>query len=355
MFILSSFQSAVSAVISFAKWTNAISILVLLLMLSGFSAQSQAEVVKVATARVPDDGFFPQAQVDGEGTLHLTYFKGEPMSGDVFYVRSKDGGATFSKPLRVNSQAGSVLVMGTIRGPQMAIGKRGRVHVAWMGTGKAQPRFKGQTPMLYARMNDTDDAFEPQRNVIQAHPGLDGGGSVAADQEGNVYVAWHAPNVEETEADRQVWLTRSKHLLVSSNYGATFALAAKDPWKIGQCVMSTSAIASSGKSIVAAWETEQQIKIISSAIADAGKARPIVAPGEAKGRKHPALAINSDGAYVVAWTEGTGWQKGGSLAWQLFDAKGKPDGAGVGKAKGVPIWSVPAVVAFPDKTFCVIF
>ena len=35
--------------------------------------------------------------------------------------------------------------------------------------------------MLYTRLNDTGDAFEPQRNVIQKRVGLDGGGSVAAD------------------------------------------------------------------------------------------------------------------------------------------------------------------------------
>ena len=28
----------------------------------------------------------------------------------------------------------------------------------------------------------------------------------------------------------------------------------------------------------------------------------------------------------MAWTEGTGWMRGGSLAWQLYDAAGKADG-----------------------------
>jgi hypothetical protein len=27
---------------------------------------------------------------------------------------------------------------------------------------------------------------------------------------------------------------------------------------------------------------------------------------------------------LLVWTEGTGWQRGGSLAWQLFDANGQP-------------------------------
>ena len=58
--------------------------------------------------------------------------------------------------------------------------------------------------MLYTRLNDKGDAFEPQRNLIQNRPGLDGGGSVAADQEGNVYVAWHAPKDGKGESGRPV-------------------------------------------------------------------------------------------------------------------------------------------------------
>ena len=38
---------------------------------------------------------------------------------------------------------------------------------------------------------DEDGQFEPQRNLMQETFALDGGGSVAADAEGNVYVAWH--------------------------------------------------------------------------------------------------------------------------------------------------------------------
>ena len=71
-------------------------------------------------------------------------------------------------------------------------------HVAWMGSNQAEPKADGgtATPMLYSRLDDAGTCFEPQRNIIQAHPGLDGGGSVAADPLGNVYVTWHAPIVE---------------------------------------------------------------------------------------------------------------------------------------------------------------
>jgi len=113
------------------------------------------------------------------------------MAGDIFYVRREAGEATFTEPVRVNSHPGSAIAMGTIRGAQLAIGQNGRVHVAWNGSNKA-PKGPGGNPMLYARLNDAGIAFEPQRNLITWAGGLDGGGTLAADAKGRVYVFWHA-------------------------------------------------------------------------------------------------------------------------------------------------------------------
>src|SRR5207244_1701344 len=91
-----------------------------------------------------------------------------------------------------------------------SVGKGGRVHVSWNGSKSAEPRGPDKgAPMLYARLNDDRTAFEPQRNVMQFSGGLDGGGSVAADQKGNVYVAWHGKGSTEGEAHRRVWMARS--------------------------------------------------------------------------------------------------------------------------------------------------
>src|SRR5262245_57335977 len=106
---------------------------------------------KPVLLRVPEKGIQPQVVVDAKGVVHLLYFKGEPSGGDVYYVRSEDG-ATLKNPLRVNSQPGSAVATGNIRGAHLAVGKNGRVHVAWFGAQKAVPRGPGDaTPMLYAR------------------------------------------------------------------------------------------------------------------------------------------------------------------------------------------------------------
>ena len=85
---------------------------------------SAAPAPSVSVIRVPSGGIQPQATTGKDGKLHLLYFKGEAARGDLFYVRSNDGGATFSTPIRVNSQEGSAVAAGTIRGGQIALGRQ---------------------------------------------------------------------------------------------------------------------------------------------------------------------------------------------------------------------------------------
>src|SRR5262249_58345113 len=105
---------------------------------------------------------------------------------NVYYVRKPAGSERFSKRMQVNSQSGSAIAIGSIRGAHLAVGRANRVHVAWNGSGTAEPKgnVKYGNPMLYSRLADDGSKFEPQRNVIQNAYGLDGGGSVAADLDG---------------------------------------------------------------------------------------------------------------------------------------------------------------------------
>jgi hypothetical protein len=370
------------------------------------SAAAAKQSSKVMLQRVPDQGIQPQVGVDSKGGVHLIYFKGGPAAGDLFYVHSEDGGITFSRSLRVNSQPGSAIALGNIRGAQLAIGKKGRIHVAWNGSGKAEPKApKGAFPMLYARLNDTGTAFEPQRNIIQSAVGLDGGGSVAADEFGNVYIAWHAPTPGSAgEGQRRVWIAHSSdegqrfsrekpayspptgacgccglrtfadskgsvyllyraateqihrdmYLLISTDHGGKFQGEDLSPWETGVCPMSSAAFAQSVAGVLAAWETQGQVYYARIDPQTGKRSQPVGAPGSSHSRKYPAVAGNPKGETILVWTEGMGWNRGGSLAWQVYDRTGKPTSE-KGTVEGVPTWSLVAVFARPHGGFTVIY
>jgi len=362
--------------------------------------QGAATVVLLKT---PDGGIQPQAALGSDGTLHLIYFKGKPGAGDIFYRRSTDGASTWSAPLRVNSQPNSAIATGTIRGAQIAIGQNNSVHVAWNGSENAEPKGPGGNPMLYARL-DAGGAFTAQRNLITWAGGLDGGGTIAADARGHVYVAWHANPAGTGEAERAVYLARSTDngsrferekkvspnptgacgccqmrafvdgkgvlsilyraagdevnrdstLLVSRDEGASFQSTMLQPWKIAMCPMSSYALAQGRAGLLAAWETEDQVFLATVQPQTAKFSAPSRAPGQGKASKHPVLATYARGQVLLAWTEGTGWNRGGSLAWQVYGADGQPT-AQKGRAEGVPTWGLLSAIARPDGGFTLLY
>jgi hypothetical protein len=351
---------------------------------------------------------FSRRSLRSGDTIHLIYFTGDPKAGDVNYARSTDGGRTFAKAIRVNSEAASALAVGTIRGPRMAVGKDGRVHVAWMGSDRATPRGPGNSvPMLYTRLNDAGDAFEPQRNIIAEHPGLDGGGTVAADERGTstssgtrrakrrksrskAVVVWVAQStrrgkdlcsrsIASTADDAGVCaccnldayidprgallvlyrtaserVHRDIHVARMSFDDGRGAETTVDHLEVGICVMSTASMAPPRDRHRRRMGTGEAR--CSSAALDANGqiSLPLVPIGTGNNRKHPRLAVNKLGQTLVVWTEDTSWNKGGSIAWQLLDKTLKPVGP-IGNARGLPTWGTAAVFPTSDGRFTIIY
>jgi hypothetical protein len=383
---------------------------VLVLAPSSMSLTATDEGVELV--RVPNGGIQPEIAVDRTGVVHMLYLSGEPGAANIFYVRSSDGGKSFSRAVRVNSQEGSAIATGTIRGAQIAIARNGTVHVAWNGSDKALPKppvnpktKRAGMPMLYTRSNAAGTAFEPQRNLMSRTTNLDGGGSIAADERGGIYVAWHGNSIsgEGGEDARRVWIARSTddgvtfgrerpvsdpatgvcgccalrlaatvggelrllyrsatdkvhrdiYSLVSRDRGRTFEGGRVQAWEIGACPMTSMSIVAGGQ-VLRAWETDGQVYFNSTAAGDPPKAPPATATSESMRRKHPRLAVNQKGTVLLAWTDGTAWGRGGSLAWQAFGADGRPT-AVKGTQPGIPVWSFTAVLARPDGGFAIFY
>jgi hypothetical protein len=333
----------------------------------------------VTLLRIPEGGIQPQAVVDRSGSIHLVYFKGAARGGDLFYVIRRTNNSDFSKPLRVNSKSSNAIAVGTIRGAQIALGKDGRIHVAWNSA--------NGTEMLYTRLNN--GAFESERNVMTWTGGLDGGGSVAADEKGNVYVTWHgsAPDNKRGEAGRAVFVAKSqdegktfakevrankdesgacgccgmKAVIANDRlymlYRAATKVTNRDmtllvsdgtelivaKWMIGSCPMSSAALLKGRDELLLAWELENQIAFSSR--------DNVVSPSGSGKRKHPSIAENSSATILLAWTENTGWERGGSLAWQFFKDR-KPVGE-IQRKDGIPVWSMAAAVAVREQFYII--
>jgi hypothetical protein len=379
--------------------------LVAAMTVGGVTGRSNSPTTPAITLlRTPREGIQPQTLLDRDGVLHMIYFRGGASAGDIEYVSRKPGQKDFGPPMRVNSEPEDAVAIGTVRGPQLSLGRNGRVYVIWFGARAESGDVTNTMPVLFSRLNDSHTAFEPQQNLMRYAKSGDGGLSVAADRQGNVYAVWHAMGFEPGEDHRRVYLARSTDdgkafareapispadlgacgccgmrafadergtlcifyraagqnthrdmtLLVSADRGDTFSSKTLGPWELNACPMSTAYLSEGGNHVLAAWEKAGQIYFNSIDPVTFESSAPIAAPGDSNKRKHPAIARNTNGQALMVWTEGTGWSKGGSLAWQLFDNDGTPVGSG-GQAAGVPVWGLPSVFADQNRNFTVVY
>ena len=362
-----------------------------------------AEQSKVTLWKTPDGAIQPQSAVDSKGVVHLIYFRNGKTegTGNLYYVRMLPNETKPSAPIRVNNVEDSAGSVGTVRTAQLAIGKGDRVHVVWNGLGPNGANGYPVAYQAYARLNETGAAFERQRDLMTWAKGIDGGGSVAADREGNVYVVWHALAGTKEESGRAVFVTRSTDngatfsrekqanpeptgacaccgmrafaadngvlyilyraaaknverdtmLLVSNDRGKTFVEKRLDRWKINACPMSTYSLAESASGILAAWETSGRVYYGTINPLGMMISNPLQVSGSSQ--KHPFITVAPNGRMLLVWTEGTGWQRGGSLAWQTMDKEGKPMAKGMSSA-AIPVWGLASAYARPDGSFVIV-
>ena len=358
----------------------------------------------VTLVKMPDGGIQPQAVVDGAGELHLIYYQGDPSAGDVYYVHKPlSKNVPFSEPLRVNSEPGTAIATGTIRGAQLAVGPSGRVHVVWDGLGPKGMNGYARQYVAYARLSADGLAFERQRNLSLETGDLDGGGSVAADAAGDVYVVWHASPPGQDESQGGVYLARSLDagrsyrptrrinpeptgqcgccamkaladsrnglyvlyrtaqanvnrdatLLFSEDRGLNFRARTLQRWPVNACPMSSFSLTAGTSGVVGAWETQGQVFFEPLLANGRAASAPVAAPSTGS-RKYPLALTNASGETLLAWVEGAGWGRGGKLSWQVFGKDGRPNEQ-AGSADGVPVCSLVSGVARTGGTFLLFY
>jgi hypothetical protein len=306
---------------------------------------------RVQIVRTPNNGAVPDAEVDRNGAVHVAFVAGQ----DAFYVKSSDNGKTFSPPLRINSEAGSVHPPNMFRGPDIALGKGGRVHVVWYGNGYQRKLPPEEWGVFYSHLDAGQNAFSPTLNLN--HKPSDNY-SITADENGDVAVVWMAKKLYvntsrdngdafadaeavpvahpcECCASRAFFSKngtlyidyrekannmRDMYLLTRATGDAAFSKQkiSTTPWQVNACPMAGTFLTGAKNGLVVAWETKSQI-FYGRIDRGAGFLPPKEIRAAAKGKWPVALAA-LDGTVLVSWKNDS------TLNWQLYDAADKPLG-----------------------------
>jgi len=371
--------------------------------------EDAADVVNIL--RCPGGGVRPIVQRDGLGVYHLAYLAATAPETDLYYVRSTDGGVTFSEPIRVNSTPGSVDASDSAHGMNMAVGRDARVHLVWTGSAKAVDRGpEGEVPLLYARLADDKQSFAGERNLIQSRWGLQATPAVAADTNGNVYVFWHAPGDDPPEEEakineRRVWLAASTdggltfapdraidrkrkgvsdncgldadidedgtiyvlyrcaqtkrkdmRLLYSPNGGEAFGSSYVDTWRRMNPPMTSGVLKPGHNRMYVSWETQGQVF---SSIINRHTYRvmrplaPMAKPDDVWRQLPVGISCNYN-VTMLAWLEGLEGEEPDRIAWRTFDnVTFGPIDRGV--IENVPSDAKPEVFVRPDDGFTIVY
>ncbi len=351
---------------------------------------------QVQVESLPELGIQPQVVVTAAGVVHLVYLLGDPKACDIRHTTRQAAGGAWSAPITVNSEPHSAIAAGTIRGAQIALGKDGSVQAIWNGNTGGKKEMMMRAPLLHARLQPGAQAFSPQQNLMGDTTALDGGASIAANNQGHVAIVWHAASAgEKGESTRLVYARYStddgrtfstptplnteqpgvcaccslrahlatddtltviyrgapeptaRGMILLTNKSGRTTLTKLDDWRIAMCPMSSASLLPSKQALRGAWENDGQI--ITGLMSDPAGATQKVGP---KNAKHPALAQNAKGQTVIASIIGSGWSKAGTLHWDLLDPQGRVTDSGDGEK--LPVWSYAAVYVRPDGSFVIL-
>ncbi len=370
----------------------------LLLFAAPLAAQGFSEGF-VRELRCPGGGRLPDAALDRDGALHLVYFAGAKAAGDLFYVHSEDEGATFSEPVRINEEPGTVRGTGALTGGSIDVDGRRQAHVVWLTAGK-EPTIR------YARVKSGEVSLRQQ--LAEGHRGLDVAPEIVYGQ-GRAVVLWHSlaeskAEASEDEPSRRLFLCDSEDFgetfseprmidderfgvsagctvsAVFAKRGTLYALYRTRNGKdrhlrfvstddfgvnvesrfldslLSRKAQRTSTALSLGPSTpVVAWINDDRLAW--SSMNKSGAIGPPVGPRRKElWRRSPAIAASTKRAVMLTWLEGKEKGKPKRIGWQAFDLMNK-NNIDLGSFEGdLSMDTTPLVFVRPsDEGFTILY
>ena len=191
-------------------------ILVSCFWMAGLASAADLTTVSAADRKA----MAPEIAVAGDGAISLVWLERTPegeaiaaagaasreghthlAQADVWFARSTDGGATFTSPVRVNREVGSVWGFAVSK-PRIRVSPDGAIHVFYPGNSMAPKLGKPIVLPMYARSTDNGRSFaapltlgtvpESDNSAI-----VSGGlanaecfGTMTTDERGGVYAYW---------------------------------------------------------------------------------------------------------------------------------------------------------------------
>ena len=219
----------------------------LAVMLTNAAAGADAPANLVA---VPAEAFVPDVAIDAKGVVHVVYATSEKNG---YYIRSEDKGKTFSPRVKINEGTTVGFTMGE-RGPKLALGAEGSIHVAW---GEAwAPGVKTQA--RYSRSVDGGKSFEKARGV-SSNTGIDGV-TIAADDKNHVMVFWHVMEPKQEQVKQATWLWMSSSKDNGQSFGASEQVKSNFGTLACSMCMMRARVAADGEVLLAYRAAERSIR-----------------------------------------------------------------------------------------------
>jgi flagellar hook assembly protein FlgD len=193
----------------------------------GGNTFSKQAVVSAAAGKAP---IGPKITIAG-GTMHLTYQQSISLDlTHIMYLRSTDGGASFSTPVALTAVAGEATL------PSVAADNAGNVYVAW------QLRQGDERDVHMARSSDFGATFSASSNITN-NSGISIGADLFVDAAGTLYMVWQDTTPGNYEA----------MFMKSTDHGASFGPQLNIAPSLLGSLITRGAVDTQGN-IFAAWD-----------------------------------------------------------------------------------------------------